>query len=415
LRKTLLILTTITALIAAPAMGAEITTTDDQVNLSVDGQVRIRFVSDTGKDFLDGSDGYDLFTQRTRLGVNVKVEESFGAYIQLQDVRAWGSEASTLNDFDADGFDLHQGYADIYLSSDITLRSGRQEIGLDNQRLVGTVGWADQARSFDGLHLFKKGEGVNFNLFYTKIEETNTAGAMSAFDRDFYGGRVGFGNDTITASASYFSMIDADALLMATPGELTVNTYGVYIQAHVSGFSAHGEYYMQSGSWDFDAYDLDIDSSMWSAGVGYKAGNFSAYVSHDALAGDDDLGDDEIQVFDTLFATNHKYYGFMDVFTDIPVHTDGLGLQDTKLNITGGDGEKLTCLIDYHIFALSEEDAMDDKDLGSEIDFTVKYKLSRGVLIMGGVSTFEPADAMENMKGDNESEEWHYFMTTFSF
>ena len=38
--------------------------------------------------------------------------------------------------------------------------------------------------------------------------------------------------------------------------------------------------------------------------------------------------DKKYNVFNTLYATNHKYYGFMDYFIDIPRHTYGLGLID---------------------------------------------------------------------------------------
>ena len=35
-----------------------------------------------------------------------------------------------------------------------------------------------------------------------------------------------------------------------------------------------------------------------------------------------------MKVFDTLFTTNHKFYGLADLFLNIPLQTDGRGLQD---------------------------------------------------------------------------------------
>ena len=51
-------------------------------------------------------------------------------------------------------------------------------------------------------------------------------------------------------------------------------------------------------------------------------------VGVEYLSGDDDPTDGTYKVFDTLYATNHKFYGFMDYFLNIPVHTFGLGLRD---------------------------------------------------------------------------------------
>ncbi len=50
-------------------------------------------------------------------------------------------------------------------------------------------------------------------------------------------------------------------------------------------------------------------------------------VGIDYLSGDDGT-DDDYNVFNTLYATNHKYYGFMDYFINLPNDTYGKGLMD---------------------------------------------------------------------------------------
>jgi len=56
----------------------------------------------------------------------------------------------------------------------------------------------------------------------------------------------------------------------------------------------------------------------------------------DYLSGDDGEDETKYKVFNTLYATNHKFYGFMDYFLNLPVHTYGKGLMDMhgKLNLT---------------------------------------------------------------------------------
>ena len=43
--------------------------------------------------------------------------KNLSAFVQIQDVRLWGSESNTLGDFSADGLDLHQGSASIELKA----------------------------------------------------------------------------------------------------------------------------------------------------------------------------------------------------------------------------------------------------------------------------------------------------------
>jgi hypothetical protein len=82
----------------------------------VSGQVRPRTEGRTPVD--DG--GWDYFTSmRTRIGVLATLPKNISAFVQLQDVRLWGSESSTT-DFSADGFDLHQGYLDLAFEREVS-------------------------------------------------------------------------------------------------------------------------------------------------------------------------------------------------------------------------------------------------------------------------------------------------------
>ncbi|MBW2258679.1 MAG: alginate export family protein, partial [Deltaproteobacteria bacterium] len=115
-------------------------------------QVRPRFEAHTGRDG-DASGGTAAaISQRTRVGASLSVGDVTGR-AQIQDVRLWGSETSTLADFSADGLDLHQAYLKWTPTEALTLTAGRQEIAFHEHRLVGTVGWAQQGRSFDGVRV----------------------------------------------------------------------------------------------------------------------------------------------------------------------------------------------------------------------------------------------------------------------
>lgn len=117
--------------------------------LTLDGHFRPRLYVDTGKDFAPKR-ANEHVSQRARFGVTLKEHTGLAFTLRLQDVRTWGEETDTLNDFHADGFDAHEAFVVVPVFDDeLSLKLGRQEIVFDNHRLVGNVGWTQRARSFD--------------------------------------------------------------------------------------------------------------------------------------------------------------------------------------------------------------------------------------------------------------------------
>jgi hypothetical protein len=83
----------------------------------------------------------------------------------------WGQDASTISNADGNKLGLHEGWAEIILAdkSDssfkhpavdyFAIKIGRQEISYDDQRLLGSLDWLQQARTHDAvvLTLLQKG------------------------------------------------------------------------------------------------------------------------------------------------------------------------------------------------------------------------------------------------------------------
>lgn len=407
MRNFLMAATGIIFIVSFPLKAVEISSSEGPVRFSIDGQVRVRSVSHSGLDFKGGTE-YEVFTQRTRLGLRADIEETFSIYVQLQDVRTWGEEMDTLKDYSGDSFDFHQAYAQVNLPLEFTLRSGRQEIFLENHRLVGNVAWTDQARSFDGFRLLRTDQDLDFNAFFTKIVEPDSPLVGSSLESEFYGAHVNWHSLEWVSLGGYYLVQDNSNI------KLTRNTYGAIAKVKAAGLRAHGEYYLQEGEFA----KLDISASLASVGVGWEfdfAGKPGIYLYGDWLSGDDNPTDRDFEVFDTLFATNHKFYGFMDLFITIPAHTGGLGIVDQVVRVYGNVGDRIKLSGDYHWMSLSEEDVKGDTELGQELDLTLKATVAKGLSIQAGYSYFDPDDSMENMKGDDVSEHWSYLMASFVF
>ena len=131
-----------------------ITAIETKAQVSLTGEIRPRFEYRHGfsspMDTLQKS--AQFVQQRTRLNFGYK-SEKVKVGITLQDVRIWGSQ-SQLNVYDVNTYGLHEGWAEYNFNKKISMKLGRQELSYDDERILGAVGWAQQARSHDAF-LFK--------------------------------------------------------------------------------------------------------------------------------------------------------------------------------------------------------------------------------------------------------------------
>lgn len=321
-----------------------------------------------------GDDG-DLFTSmRVRASLLARLERGVGLFVQFQDVRIFGEETGTLTDYSADHLDLHQGYLEVATENgDDRARVGRQETGFGGERLVGAVGWTQQGRSFDGLRLtFRRGWG-DLDLIGYRIGDSD--GGTDVDDLDFLGGYAVLGG-----SFDLYGFHERGRGAQ----EVDRSTLGLRAHGDLAGVGYRLETSYQRG----DVGEADVSAFMAGArlGISTAGGRGEVTLWYDYLSGDDDPADGEIKVFDTLFATNHKFYGYADLFLNIPAHTAGRGLQDLALKTSWDVGRQVSLAADLHSFRLAEELPGGETHLGEEIDVTALYRYTSQLSLQAGVS-----------------------------
>ena len=343
--------------------------------LGLHGQVRPRLeVLDLG----GGSDAVALTNMRVRASVEASLERGASVFVQLQDVRIWGEEASTLGDFSADQLDLHQGYVRLALgtSGRVAATVGRQETNFGGQRLVGAVGWTPQGRSFDGVRLTAEPGWGRLDLVAYKLRESGVTDAAEADLFGVYGVfDVGKGN-----ALDLYVLYDREAGLLSTDRF----TYGGRLAGTTGSVTFRGEVSLQGG----ERRGADVSAYMMGGRVGtsFGDGRGTAALWVDLLSGDADQGDGRSRVFDTLFGTNHKFYGFADLFLDIPTHTGGLGLRDMAIKTGYELTESLRADAALHQFDLAEQGGFSTSSLGQELDVTLGYRHSANLGLSAGHS-----------------------------
>jgi Alginate export len=390
-------------LLAAIAVLASVPLSAQEVKLH--GQIRPRSeVRDPA------APGLRSFTSmRVRLGIEAALEKNVRIVIQLQDVRLWGEETSPLFDFSADQFDLHQGYADIgsFAEDKWAFRAGRQEVNLGGQRLVGAIAWTQQAQSFDGFRLQAKDSWGSVSFFAYKVVELGAA-PEATLDAEVLGAYATFktGDDAGLDLYGIFQNVDsATETNEATLGFRWVGKTGIW------SYRAESSYQLGTRA------DQDVSAYMFGARLGADVAEGKGTITlwYDYLSGDDDLSDGDAKVFQTIAATNHKFYGFADLFLNIPVHTGGLGLQDFALKGMIRANSDFRLGVDLHAFRLAKQGGLTTTDLAQEVDVTGWYRFSSNVMFQGGVSFVAQGDALAELGRLSEDLWWSYLQMAVTF
>jgi hypothetical protein len=368
------------------------------------GQVRPRLEARTPVD-----DSWAVFTSmRTRASLSALLEGSVRIFVQVQDVRYFGEESNTLSDFDADNFDLHQGYLELGSVPGIggAFKVGRQEMAFAEQRLIGSVNWTQQGRSFDGARYTTSSlERLKIDLFAMKLREDSSS--EQDWDSEFAGAYATVGLES-AGSLDLYGLLTTDS----REGQAGEFTFGGLWKGAAGPVDMRLEGSLQTGERD----GSDVSAFMVGARVGsqvHEDVNLTLWYDH--LSGDSDPDDDEIGVFSTLFATNHAFYGLADYFLNIPAHTGGLGLKDAALKAIFSLSPKTGLKVDLHHLRTTEKGSLSTASLANEIDLTLTHRLSSALTIMSGYSFVQAKDGMKELERLSEDAHWFHLMFNAAF
>ncbi len=380
--------------------------------VDVKAQVRVR--TQVLNNNFDANTAFNSFTElRSRLGVKFKPSKNLGGFIQIQDSRLYGSEFNTLSSMH--NVDIHQAFFCIHnlFSLPVNVKVGRMELAYGAQRLIGSVGWHNVGRSFDGTLVKLITKSIDVDFIGARTDERGLVG--DSLDMFLY---AAYGN------------IKAVSNLNLQPFVIAERTNRDDFQRFTLGLHASCKDKKKPFQHELDAAyqlgtqvkDVDIAAFMVALNLAYTFDTkikptVGAGVAY--LSGDDGKDAKKYKVFNTLYATNHKFYGYMDYFLNIPKHTYGLGLTDIhgKFSVIS-PCKKNKLSLAYHMFNSSEEATLvggeKSNSFGSEIDITLAHKYSDGVKFVGGFSTFMPGDIFKQTKGKDTSF-GGYFMAIVNF
>ncbi|MBI1944215.1 MAG: alginate export family protein [Deltaproteobacteria bacterium] len=371
-------------------------------------QLRVRGESIGNKTLQPDLAPATIFTHRARLGLGAEWKDVGRFVVDMQDVRGWGAEVTaappapqdvTLFGKVANSVDMHQAFAGVFIGP-TELRVGRQEIAFANERVLGAVDWVQQARAFDAISIANKAPGdfgyLAFCSIVRDLDHTPTATAPGL-------ALCGVGVEHKIMPAFRYAPL---VMVEATDNETLLSraTFGARFDGAVAGFS----------------YDVDaFGQTSWvgtDVKLAYLAGVRAAYevdtmlkpkagITFDYVSGGDPATADVV-TFNTTYGTNHKFYGFQDLFLNLPVDTANRGLLDAALNLAVKEGP-FSAQLAVHVFGPTAGDG-GGALYGIEPDLVGKYDLTKQVSLQVGGSLFVPVG--EALGRGDQTTPWAFAM-----
>lgn len=406
---------------------------DGSVWASFGGQARLRLEDWSDFSFGTPADADDTFLLwRLMLHADVHFGENVRVFVEgksslLTDRELPGGRRAAL---DSDSLALQQAFADVQIAigdGSLTIRGGRQMFLFGKQRLVSPLPWSNNMRAWDGVSAITNVGGWNFHGFYSHFvpvrkHDFNQEDAQTEFYGVYANGKIL--DDKIKMDA-YFLGLEKE-------GPITFNgTSGAEdrftIGARLSGNFGDTPFDFEiEGAYQFgEVGTADIAAYMFASEFGYKAVDLPGAprfkIGFDYASGDETSGGD-VETFNQLFPLGHAFYGYMDF----------VGRQnaiDVSPGVTFSLMNKMTVSATGHLLWRAENaDALynagggvvrggglgSDKEIGSEIDLTLKYKFDSHMLGLLGYSHFFAGDFIEE-SGSSEDMDFIYAQLQYTF
>lgn len=370
-----------------------------QFTVGVQLRPRAEYRDGYRKLLLPGDEPAALISQRTRLHAKWEADQVV-AYVALQDARTWG-EAAQLSDIPSTG--IHEAWAKVFFNPKLYVKAGRQELVWEDHRLFGNVDWAQTGRSHDAMYLGWEPGKAQVHLggaIHQSAELTKQMPYLVSGYKHLLFARWKQGYKIPLESAVYFineGLTTADSQSMVqryTTGVWLKWNIDKTLRLTVSGF-------LQNGT---DPMRKAISAYMINGLLEYSAKPITIFAGYDHVSGTAS-GQAENHSFNTLFGTNHKFYGHMDLFINIPAETRGAGLRDWYAGIKWNINEKWQAEGTVHQFGTQQElvDLANHRTLpdmlGFETDLAFTFKPNSIVSVKGGYSWLSASETLQFIHG----------------
>jgi hypothetical protein len=393
--------------------------------LQIRGEFRGRLEGFTGGGFRSNNDdGYML--DRFRVNATIAPGALVKFVVQAQDARAFDKTTGGQANPFRDTLDLRLAYGEFGGPRNM-VRIGRQELAFGEQRLIGHLNWANNARSFDGVRATIARKPFTFDLFAASVVSIRP----EAFDKSGHGNALfGFYGSSAklpgAAIEPYLFYRQSTNLAVETGGlaDLRQLTVGARVTGKIPRQFDYGmEIATQTGAVGSD--DVRAWAGHWVFGRTFAQRRTKprTFIEFNRASGDRHSSDGRRGTFDQLYPTGHDKLGLADQvgWQNIDHLRGGLELKFTP---------QLSLAASYHSFWLaSPADALYSasgaavarsaagaagRHVGQELDLQAAYSYSPQLQIGTGFASLRPGAFLDKTT-PGASYGLAYLMVTYVF
>lgn len=370
--------------------------------LEIGGEARLRWESRDPVPPVTGGLSESDAIGRFRVHLDATVDELLSGFVQFQETVM--SQGTPSADF------LRQGFLylrDIYEILD--LQAGRFEMSYGNQRMVSPLDWSPVGRAWDGVRAVARRDQWQADLFYTQPVE-GMAVAPGA-DQTFAALYGQWNGNPVSVDAYVFRRQET--------GVFADFTWGALVDGAHDSLSWNVEGALQTG----DHGTLSAGGYAVAARVDwtFEEGGPKVGLGYELASGDSDPADGDDDTFRRLFNFDHAWQGYMDLVV-------WQNVQDIVVRgwIPVGAGWGVSG--DVHLLSLAENNDFiytgngfpavggvvaptADDTIGTEVDVTLRGKLSEKLDVWAGVGQLFAGDAIP--AGDDQT--WVFVQGTLAF
>jgi hypothetical protein len=361
--------------------------------------------------------------QRTRLNADYK-GKILNARLSMQDARIWGNSDTKTS---ASKLEVYEAWFEYLMSSGFSTQMGRQALKYDDQRLLAAPNWSNTGQAHDAMVLKYNSSFLQAHSGYAYNNSKDTLMNVSyAYASKVYKAMGYLWLSKTITKGTTLSMIGIVEGFEKKTDIATLYpraTYGgnlVYANDS-SAWGATLTAYHQSGKTPMKKVGngyADLNANLLAAKVSYRfMPTLQANVGVDYYSGSkSDIAADKSTTFNRLYGAVHSFNGSMEYFSTLPTQ----GLLDYYVGVNARISPAVSVDATSHFFSFDKDfyynKAKCDKSLGSEIDLSVNYVVSKEIAIQGGFSQYFNSGTTAKyfkMDGvDTHPQQWAYIMLT---
>lgn len=382
--------------------------------VKVDGEIRSRAEYRDGfrEPLADTLNPSYVNNLRTKLNLQYESDD-IRAKISLIDSRVYGGTDISKT---GDGLGVLEAWGEYHINSKLSFALGRQGLEYDDKRLFSYNNWSNTPGAHDMLLLKYEADGFSIHLGTAYNNAGDSSQFLAPYKLAYKTLNYIWLNKKIE-HVSFSALWVNDSFERGNVGAIHKsyrNTIGgnIWSTNQLNTFTFRASGYYQFGH---DKSDKSLNSYLLSINIQQKISRkWFLIEGADVISGSEyNINENKNKTFTKLYGTNHAFNGSIEYWSTLP----NQGLIDLYLGTVVKFSSRFDANLTFHKFSTTLNTEENKKNLGSEIDITANYNLSKHCSIQGGWSTYFATSLTDIIKKkesvNTRFPQWAYIQISF--